>query len=402
MFMALIVIGVLLLLVGWFWLLLRAFASGLLWGWAVLSVVLLPVYAIRHWQLARLAIVLMGLGGLLFVGGGVSLYHSAQQLAPAVGGTDANDASASNIALEGEFLGQPFAPGYAELVDDQLVLREGDGFYASRELRIHLPVVKRGAPINISVLPLDEKPLPELELSWIAPGRTLPETLRVSQGYTLRLNLSRVQPNRLVGDLYLALPVRFQTLLVGEMELLADRLYYLGNRVDTRVNSRETVAYVITDYLQRRFATEQVRLDFLPALELARRSSDVRLRARVDGVMHELEIVLIKDFRGHWQVEGDRFPPLPSPLMIRQATDAVAEVQDRRRDFTLQRLLDKPGDYRHLALSVQNTQGGQVSGRFEGLDDNGKLLIRRRIGSSGSVAFAIDIEVIRHIELLEP
>lgn len=58
----LIIGGLLLMLAGLVWLVMRAFATSLLWGWGSLLPPLTLIYVVRHWARARSAVMLIGLG----------------------------------------------------------------------------------------------------------------------------------------------------------------------------------------------------------------------------------------------------------------------------------------------------------------------------------------------------
>ncbi len=130
-------------------------------------------------------------------------------------------------------------------------------FFAQRELRIALPrslVSQAVKTLRLDVLPQDTGDLPEIEIMWLQAEQTLPEARRLSRGYTLHLDLLRQAPNKLQGDFHLVLPPHFKTSMSGDVQLLTDRLHYIGDEVDRKYDAISTLEYVIEDYLQRRFA----------------------------------------------------------------------------------------------------------------------------------------------------
>ncbi|NQD96852.1 MFS transporter, partial [Pseudomonas sp. CrR25] len=256
------------------------------------------LYVLRHWNRARQTLALSALGLIPLIVGLTLLANqdarrleailSLQWLKPEVPAP-----AELAIELHGELNGQPFAPQQGELLGGVLSLREGQDFFARREVVIRLPGPVQGA-VRLDVLPGDEGPLPEVEVSWLLPEQELPEARRLSRGYTLHLNLQPAAPNKLAGDFHLVLPPQFKTTLSGRVELFSSGLRYRDGQVDRHVDSLDTLAYVIEDYLQRRFATRLVQLSPLPPVALPADSVEVSIEARIDGQPQRLPILLNK------------------------------------------------------------------------------------------------------------
>ena len=410
--------GLLLILAGLVWLVMRAFATGPLWGWASLLPPLTLLYVLRHWRSARQALALSALGFIPLIVGLTLLASqdaqrleailSLQWLKPAV-----QAPAELAIELHGELNGQPFAPQQGELVDGVLSLREGQDFFARREVVIRLAQPVQGA-VRLDVLPGDAGPLPEVEVSWLLPEQELPEARRLSRGYTLHLNLEPLPPNKLVGDFHLVLPAQFKTTLSGKVELFSDGLRYRDGEVDLRVDSADTLAYVIEDYLQRRFATRLVQLGELPPVTLPADSVEVTVDARIDGRAQRLPVLLNKNASRGWGVEADRFPPLPEttgaprasqPLAAAgdtQGRERVSRPVDRRLRFSLEGLLRSPSRYQNLSMQVTTVRGSSAEGRFQGIDPQGHIVLRQRLSGQGEASYNLRPEEISRIVLLEP
>lgn len=411
----LIIGGLLLMLAGLVWLVMRAFATSLLWGWGSLIPPITLIYIVRHWQRARSAVTLIGLGVIpLVVGLTLLASKDAERLAAIVRldwlKPEVQAPAELAINLGGELNGQPFHPQQGELIDGVLVLREGLDFFALRELSIRLPQPVEG-PVRIDVLPQDSGNLPEVELSWLLPEQDLPEARRLSRGYTLHLDLQPQEPNRLVGDFHLVLPPRFKTSLSGRVELYRDRLRYVDGHVDARFDSRDTVAYLLQDYLQRRFATRDVRELKLPVFTFEGDTLELQVDAQVDGRNERLPIRLHKRSEQGWMVDGDRFPALPAvaakqPAQQVEATaveERLSRPVDRRQRFSLARLQRNPEQYRNLSMRLSRANGGTVEGRFVGIDNDGNILLSQQMGTGGGQAsFSFKAEEIGRLELLEP
>lgn len=411
----LILAGLLLLLSALVWIVILAFETGPLWGWGSLLPPVALVFVLRHWRKARKAVVLAGLACVPLVVGlaqlaardpeRVSAILSLQWLQPPPRAEEA-----LRIDLRGELNGQPFTPQQAELIDGVLTLREGQDFYARRELTIRLRQLSRDG-LRLDVLPEDGGRLPQIEISWLLPEQDLPEARQILRGYSLHLDLKPEPPNRLVGDFHLVLPARYKTTLSGTLELYTDRLRYRAGRLDTRFDSLETLSKVVEDYLQRRFAIRRVLLEPLPAVNFPQTAVALTVTAQVEGSPQTLNLQLLKDERKGWQVQGDHYPvlveraaPPPPPKGVEVSENQPRTAVDRRLRFSLQRLLRNPNHYQNLSMRLLSERGSTVEGRFSGIDKEGRLQIQSQVvgGSAGAASFSIRPEEIRQIELLEP
>lgn len=410
--------GLLLILAGLVWLVMRAFGTGLLWGWASLLPPFTVLYVLCHWRSARQALGLSALGFIPLVVGLTLLASqdsqrlhallSLQWLKPEV-----QAPAELSIELHGELNGQPFLPQQGELLGSVLSLREGQDFFASRELVIRLPQPVTGA-LRLDVLPDDQGPLPDIEVSWLLPEQELPEARRLNHGYTLHLNLQPLPPNKLAGDFHLVLPAQFKTTLSGRIEVFRDGLRYRDGKVDRQVDSNDTLAYVIKDYLQRRFATRSVQLGDLPVVTLPAEVLELTVEAQINGQTQRLPVRLNKSASRGWAVDADRFaslaerpvaPPAPEVDVAPVETakgERISRPLDRRLRFSLEGLLRSPSRYENLSMRVSTTRGSSAQGRFQGVDQQGRLIIRQRLSGSGAASYALRPEDISAIELLEP
>lgn len=410
--------GLLLILAGLVWLVMRAFGTGLLWGWASLLPPFTLLYVLRHWRSARQALGLSALGFIpLIVGLSLLASQDSQRLHALLSlqwlKPEVLAPAELSIALHGELHGQPFLPQQGELLGSVLSLREGQDFFASRELVIRLPQPVTGA-LRLDVLPGDQGPLPEIEVSWLLPEQELPEARRLSHGYTLHLDLQPLPPNKLAGDFHLVLPAQFKTTLSGRVEVFRNGLRYRDGKVDRHVDSSDTLTYVIEDYLQRRFATRAVQLGDLPALPLPADSFELTVEAQINGQAQRLPMRLNKSASRGWAVEADRFAPLPertvvTPALQTQVTPMqtassarISRPLDRRLRFSLEGLLRSPSRYENLSMRVSTARGNTAQGRFQGVDPQGRLVIRQRLSGSGTASYTLRPEEISTIELLEP
>jgi hypothetical protein len=408
--------GLLLILAGLVWLVMRAFATSLLWGWVSFLPPFTVLYVLRHWRSARPALMLAGLGIIpLVVGLTLLASHDAQRLEAILSlkwlKPEVQVPAELAINLRGELNGRPFAPQQAELLDGVLSLREGQDFFAQSELVIRLPKVDKG-PVRVDVLPVDEGLLPEVEISWLLPEQELPEARRLTRGYTLHLDLQPVAPNKLAGDFHLVLPPQFKTTLSGRLELFSNGLRYRGDKVDRQFDSVDTLSYVIEDYLERRFTTRQVQLQPIGNVNFPLQSLELNVQALVNGELKQVPITLQKHDRRGWQVVADSFAPLPAtgvtPVVEKPTTIAVvvpervSQPLDRRLRFSLEGLLRSPSRYHNLRMRAATERGNSAEGRFQGVDPSGRIILRQRMSGQGVVSYSLLPEDIIRIELLEP
>lgn len=388
---ALLILGGLLLMVaGYIWVIVLAFGTGLLWGYGSLFPPVALAYIGVHWRTARKGVGLAALGCIpLVVGLALLASHDAARLEAILSlrwlKPEARPPAELAIALSGEFNGKPFAPQSGELIGGVLSLRQGHDFYAQRELQIRLPAQPLGA-LRLDVLPEDGGALPEVELSWLQPDQDLPEARRLLRGYTLHLDLRPKAPNRLEGEFHLSLPSDYRTTLSGHVELYTDRLRYRHGKVDLGYDSDDTLALVLRDYLQRRFASRDVSLVRAPSWRAASHARPLRIEALVAGQTQVLELTLEKNARREWTVRGDAFPALPAePATVAAAAPPEPQALPAPGNATLDLELVQvePQRYSQRLVKATTVRGRIAEGRFTGLDSEGRLVIRREMPGAG-------------------
>ncbi|MDH0288950.1 MFS transporter [Pseudomonas sp. GD04087] len=407
----LILLGLLLILAGYVWLIARAFERSLFWGLASLLPPLALLFVLIHWRHARSAVALGGLGCIPLVVGLTMLANQDSARLEAILRLEwlkPEPAAKPELAIDlrGELNGQPFVPEQAEFIDGVLSLREGQDFYAHREIQVRLAAPLSG-PLRLDVLPDDKGRLPEIEVSWLAPGEELPEAVRLQRGYSLHLDLRPKAPNRMEGVFHLVLPAEMQTTLSGTIEVFTDRLRYRDGAVDNRFDSRDTLRYVLQDYLQRRFARRDVAILHMPTLDPQRVSQVVPLTVEFAGETQDLQVTLEKDPARGWGVRGDRFarlkaasmiaPPAPAPAPVKASAPVQAVPESGRLD--LERLLAAPQRYVNRSMRVTTERGRTAEGVFVGLNADGRVVIRRVIDGPGEASYTLRPSEITDIEL---
>ncbi|PTQ69614.1 MFS transporter [Pseudomonas sp. GV071] len=415
----LILSGLLLILVGLVWLVMLAFDTSLLWGLGSLLPPLTLVYVLRHWRKARKAVVLGAMGFIPLIVGLTLLANQDPQRLQAILSLDwarspVQAPAELAIHLRGSLNGQPFAPQQGELIDGVLSLREGEDVFARREVTVRIPqlATNGNAPVRVDVLPQDTGNLPEVQLSWLLPEQELPEARRLNHAYTLHLKLEPQGPNKLAGDFHLVLPPQFKTTLSGTIEVFTDHLRYVDGKVDSRYDSRETLEYVITDYLKRRYATERVQLGILPGVNFPASNLSLDVEARINDRAEQLPVALRKSPSRGWVVVGDRYQveekpaasvaEKPQNTQVASTAPVANSSLDRRQRFSLERLQSNPSRYMNLQMRILTERGSMVEGRFNGIDTEGQIVVQRNLKGQGGASFAVLPAQITSIELLEP
>ncbi|AJE20972.1 hypothetical protein [Azotobacter chroococcum] len=412
----LLILGGLLLIIGGLtWLIRRAFSVSLFWGLGSLLPPMTLVFVLFKWQKSSSPVTLMAFGFIpLVVGFAMLANHDSERLEAVLqlswlkSEVNREPTPELRIQLRGELNGHPFIPQEGELIGSVLTLRERNGASMQQEIRIHLPSTSSGR-VHINILPEDQGQLPLIEISRSASNLTQPENQHLVRGYTLHLDLEPQAPNLLVGSFHLVLPRQFRTSLSGRVELFASRLRYRNGKVNLHFDSEETLAYVIRDYLARRFVTDAVQLYGLSRVSLPSRHLEIDVAAFINDKAHHFLVNMGKDELRGWQVDGDRFPALPAASEdpagtagVKPHSSPALESVDKRRGFSLQRLQLSPAEFQQLRMRIVTVQGGAADGVFVGIDGDGYLVIQRRLGGGGSASYKLSPQSIQSIELLDP
>lgn len=216
--------GVVLAVPGWFWLWLRIAQQHWVWGIAGVLPPLALIGGLLHARAVLLPLLLHVAGlGLLGFGLFQLWQEEPEQLERLLQGQWSEQVVALDAAghLQGQLQGQPFVLERTRLQQGVLVLSQGQGLIANREIRIDLAGYGRAlmAPaFGADVLPNDRGELPLVELLWQDKLSGQPHALRLSHGYTLSLSLDRSAAG-LSGKLYLSLPARQATAISGSFRI---------------------------------------------------------------------------------------------------------------------------------------------------------------------------------------
>jgi hypothetical protein len=121
--------------------------------------------------------------------------------------------------LSGKIHGQEFKPDKVEIDNGMIRIREGEEFFADRELVLFtfLDDGKLLEAPSIEVGPKQEFAsfAPHIHKAWTPQGKSFPETQIYTDGYAMKLELDRPQGRKLAGRLKVCLPDDERTYVAG-------------------------------------------------------------------------------------------------------------------------------------------------------------------------------------------
>lgn len=217
----LIISGLLLIVLGW--LSVAVAARKLPIGRLLLAILAAPLTLIlRGRGYARMPRLVMVAGLLLLLAGAALLQREQpERFAQLLAGEWAAS-SREGAGIEGELMGQPFNPERIFWRGNDLIMEEGPPQRIRRALTVRFdPATLQAGLRTIDRLPGDTGPWPELLLQWHTGALTQPGLLRVTEDYTLSLDLMPSSDATVQLRLRLHLPTKPATLLSGEAKLAA-------------------------------------------------------------------------------------------------------------------------------------------------------------------------------------
>lgn len=235
-----------------------------------------PLYYRQHWEELHVAGLLQAAGLAMTVSGALMLLFQGAQpdgLVSAKHGevfSSALDRQGSGFVdseralhlladkgaghpAEGRIHGEAFRPDRVELVDGVLRLREGRGFFPTREIAIFLGAQEaiQGSRYKRSVVPYSPES-PEIHLSWLDENGS-PVTEVIRGGYRLDLQLAPLVRNKLTGYLQVTLPDRAESYVAGDIVAITGHLRYKGDEVDRHFDHEDTLRFVAEEYVRGQY-----------------------------------------------------------------------------------------------------------------------------------------------------
>lgn len=217
----LILAGAVLLVLGWVWLVIAAIRLSV--GRMLFALLAAPLTLLvrgRGYPLWPRLLLLLGIFGVLV--GAAQLYlHQPERLDQLLSGRWAMGAPEASD-LQGTIMGQPFAPERIFWRGEDLVFEEGAADRVRRALTIRFGTAQDllREP-TIERLPSDDGAWPELILQWYTGALSAPGLRRVTEDYSLSLDLAEPADGPVEGRIHLHLPTIYSTWLTGRIELSA-------------------------------------------------------------------------------------------------------------------------------------------------------------------------------------
>ncbi|MFA5677968.1 MAG: hypothetical protein WC953_06110 [Pseudomonas sp.] len=211
--------GVVVLVLGWLWLVASAMRRSV--GRMLLALFFGPFTLLLRglgYPLGPRLLMLLGLAGI--VGGGIGLhYQHPDRLQHLLAGSWLMEPAARSD-LRGTIMGQPFNPNRIVWRGDDLVFEEGIDDRVRRSLTIRFGSARELllAP-SIERLPADEGVWPELILRWHTGALSDPGLRRVTGDYSLSMDFTPVAGSQVEGRIHLHLPTIHSTWLTGRVHL---------------------------------------------------------------------------------------------------------------------------------------------------------------------------------------
>ncbi|TDQ39330.1 hypothetical protein [Thiopseudomonas denitrificans] len=102
------------------------------------------------------------------------------------------------------------------------------------------------------------------------------------------------------------------------------------------------------------------------------------------------------------QTDPDWYRAQPQETGATDATELPATSAGSAQPLALEQLLTRPDNYLRHTMSLETVAGRQLDGEFQGINEEGELLIRQRVGKSGFAVFHVMPDEVSQILLLNP
>lgn len=270
--------------------------------------------------------------------------HPSSQLSENIGSTFRTRIGAASVRatdpLQGKLNGQEFIYQNAEYIGDVLHFSQIGGYYAQMDVLFLLKSHPLKEWSEFLISPNDEN-APEIHVSWIEPGDSIPHTKIYRQGYSLDLQVEEFEENRLRARMELILPGANTSYLVGTFQAYLSHLRYVDGKIDTRWNSEETLRYIAKQYLKERYELRDLNVikygegKFYNLFDTIPEAKISALASNSAGEQVALHFSFNKENEG-WQVDPNR-----SDFTAAYEQDRETQTRKRERNV-VQRTKPKP------------------------------------------------------------
>ncbi|MCK9238584.1 MAG: hypothetical protein M0Q29_03760 [Thiopseudomonas sp.] len=394
----LILAGLLIFLLGWLWLIWRAFMFKPFWGLAVVLPPLAVIFLLLHWRRAVLPLMALFVGVGVLVAGSYQLATEQPEKWQKImawhwfsGGKE--QALEHDGQVQGTIFGQRFLADSVELDKNVVYLRENsaDGFAAQIKITLlSVPNLQQQNGLFVDVLPDDQQPVPQIEILWYDYQRGQRLIKQIKADYTLHIALNSQPPNKLVGNFYLALAKSQHTQVSGVLEVNSDKLRYQGTQVDLSYDHAQTIDYLLHNYSRSLLEVDNLHFKRTSKLDMFSVPLSVQGQLLIANKSFPVQFTLTKDQR--WQVVDSNLAAIAQQLAARDSIQV-----EQAEEFSLAHLLANFNGYLNQEMQVKTINRHNFTGYFQGLNAEGGLIFKRSMHKGGEVTFQLQPDEIEEI-----
>lgn len=156
-----------------------------------------------------------------------------------------------NRPVRGRIKGQPFLIGRAVLKNGKLELRQGDDFFADRDITITLG--QEGVRANQTITVADGSGFgaPKISISYNLEGNNLPETEYISSAYRMQLEFGTPTEVGIPFGIDLLIPDSVQTQAKGRFFAAFTDILVVDGNVDLSLDTFDTLRFVGQTWLKQ-------------------------------------------------------------------------------------------------------------------------------------------------------
>ena len=170
------------------------------------------------------------------------------------------EAAIPNKPVTGRIKGQPFLIGRAVLNNGKLELRQGEDFFADRDITVSLPRQDSYANRTISVSESSGFDAPQISISYKVEGKNLPESEFISSPYRMQLEFGTPTEVGIPFGIDLSIPGSPQTQAKGQFFAAFTEVRVVDGKVDLTLDTFDTLRFAARTWLK------QNRAEQLPSL----------------------------------------------------------------------------------------------------------------------------------------
>lgn len=166
-----------------------------------------------------------------------------------------------NKAVSSRIKGQPFLIGRAVLTNGRLKLRQGDEYFADRDISISLPRQDSYANQTITVTDDSGFDAPNISISYKVEGQNLPESEFISSPYRMQLEFGIPTEVGIPFGIDLLIPGSPQTVAKGHFFAAFTEVRVVDGQVDLSLDTFDTLRFTAQTWLKQNRAEQLPLLD---------------------------------------------------------------------------------------------------------------------------------------------